>query len=56
MQKDTLHVFVVVRMSMSMIVSFVSVVMTMAVMRVAEGYKADDVNDETKDADYQKLV
>lgn len=41
---------------MSMIVSFVSVVMTMAVMRVAKGYKADDINDETKDADNQKLV
>ena len=56
MQKDTLHVFVVVRMSMSMIVSFVPVVMTMAVMCVAEGYKAEDVNDETKNTDNQKLV
>ena len=58
MQKDSLHVFVVVGMAMSMIMSLMSVIMivSMAVVRMAKGYKAHDINDETKNADNQKLV
>lgn len=40
MQKDSLHIFVVVGMSMSMIMSLMSVIMivSMAVVGMAKGY------------------
>jgi hypothetical protein len=41
---------------MSMIVSFMPMVVSVAMMRMTEGYKTYDINDETEDADNQKLI
>jgi hypothetical protein len=51
MEEYPLHIFVVVRVSVSMIMSFVPMVVAVAMMRMTEGYKPYDVNDKTKDTD-----
>jgi hypothetical protein len=56
MEEYPLHIFVVVRVSVSMIMSFVPMVVAVAMMRMTEGYKPYDVNDKTKDTDDQKLI
>jgi hypothetical protein len=41
---------------MSMVMTFMPMVVSMSMMRVTEGYKAYNVNNETKDTDNQKLI
>lgn len=58
MQEDALHVLVVVRMAVSVIMSFMPMVVrvAVAVMRMSKCSQADDVHEKAEDADDEQFV
>jgi len=56
MEKDPLHVFIVVRMPVSMIMTFVPVVVSMSVVSMAESSETDNVDEEAEYTNNQKFI
>lgn len=56
MQKDALHVLVVMGMSVAVVVISVLVRMSMAVVCVSEGCETHNVDEEAQNTDNQKFV
>lgn len=56
MQEDTLHILIVVRMTMAMIVSFMSMVVSMTVVSMSKCGETDNIDQEAKDTNDQKLI
>jgi hypothetical protein len=53
-QKNTLHILVVMMVAMRVVM--ISVIMTMAMVRMSEGCQAHNVDEEAQNTYYQQLV